>query len=319
MLKNSRQVFRTHSNYIAAIRHIASGGITDDSLNSLHKLAGKVYDSGCLKLEKVVEFDSGDVHHSLNNAWSVEALYKMENIFIDEDDLMRLSNNWCIVQAYYILYYSTQALAVAEGHNRPRTHAQVQKTFYKLWRDMPWLISPWCISFDEKGFHNLPAGVYADDHIHSWKKVDEDSALSLFCKALRTTREEYISEAFIKRRKRLAERKEVSTVKFTEEEKMQTTSRVRPTTLLSYMFRLKRKTNYEQSSILAIGPQNKFESEKLRDNLSFIIDSTLLVTEFIVSRLVGEDTYYYWSKQWGETKSPSLDYMGPEKRFDIII
>ncbi|NIP37651.1 MAG: hypothetical protein GWO07_01145 [Candidatus Dadabacteria bacterium] len=183
---------------------------------------------------------------------------------------------------------------------------------------MPWVISPWCISFDEKGFHNLPPGIFIDDHIHSWKKVDEQTALSLFCKALRTTREEYISESLTKRREKHARKKETSTVKFTEEQKMQTIARVRPTTLMSYLFRLKRKTNYEQSSILALGPQNESQSKELRDNLSFIIASTLLVTEFIISRLIGEDIYYGWCREWGKYKAPAFDHIGPDKRFDII-
>jgi hypothetical protein len=318
MPQNSRQVFRTHSNYLTAIRHVASSGIEDNKQESLELLASKVYDSGCLKLEKEVEFNTGDIYHSLNNAWGIEALFKMGNVFIKEDDLIRLSNNWCIVQTYYILYYSTQALAITEGYTRPRTHAQVHRTFYLLWSKMPWFISPWCISFDEKGFHNLPPGVYADDHIHSWKKVDEYSALSLFCKALRTTREEYISEALTKRRDRHAKKKETSTVKFTEQQKMKTIARVRPTTLMSYLFRLKKKTNYEQSSILALGPQNEYQSEEIRDNLSFIIESTLLLTEFIISRLIGEDTYYNWCREWEKYKAPAFDHLGPEKRFDII-
>ncbi|HSG30409.1 MAG TPA: hypothetical protein VLB82_02580 [Thermodesulfobacteriota bacterium] len=318
MPQNSRQVFRTHSNYLNAIRYIASGGIEDNNQKSLELLAEKVFESGCLKLEKKTEFNTNDIHHSLNNAWGVEALYKMGNLFIKEDDLIRLSNNWCIVQTYYALYYSTQALAITEGYPKPRTHAQVQKIFYVMWSEISWLITPWCISFDENGFHNLAPGIYPDDHIHSWKKVEDESALSLFCKALRTTREEYISEALAKRRDRLAKKKDTSTVKLTDEQKMQTITRVRPTTLMSYLFRLKRKTNYEQSSILAIGPQNEFQSQELRNNLSFIIESTLLITEFIISRLIGEDIYYNWCREWEKYKAPAFDHIGPEERFEIV-
>ena len=87
MPQNSRQVFRTHSNYLTAIRHVASSGVEDDKQKSLELLASKVYDSGCLQLEKEVEFNIKDIHHSLNNAWGIEALFKMGNVFIKEDDL----------------------------------------------------------------------------------------------------------------------------------------------------------------------------------------------------------------------------------------
>lgn len=318
MPQNSRQVFRTHSNYLSAIRYITCGGMVEDSRKSLELLAEKVYDSGCLKPQRVLKSDTSEIHHSITNAWDLEALYKLETIFIKEDDLIRLSNNWCMVQAYYIFYYSTQALAVTEGLSIPKTHAQVQKAYLLLWSAMPSILAPWSISFDEDGFHNLPPDSDIDDHIHSWKKVDESTALSIYCKALRTTREEYIAESLAKRRERHAAQKGTSTVKFTDEQKMQTISRVRPTTLISYLFRLKRKTSYEQSSILALGPQNKYQSEELRNDLLFLIESTMLITEFMVSRIIGEDKYYSWCKDWDKYKSPRVNELGPEQRFDII-
>lgn len=318
MIQNSRQVFRTHSNYLNAIRHIASSGIEDDAQKALELLALKVYDSGCLNLQREIDFDKDDIHHSLNNAWGIEALLKTENILINEDDLIRLSNNWCIVQTYYVVFYSTQAIAITEGYSKPITHPQTHRTYHQIWSKKPCILAPWAITYDENGFKNLPDKQSVDDHIHSWTKVEEQTALSLYCKALRTTREEFIEEALSKRRERLAIKKDMKNVKFSEEDKHKTISRIRPTSLINYLFRLKRRTNYEQSSALALGPQNEHQSKELRENLSFIIESTLLVTEFIICRSVGDETYYNWCREWEKYKAPAFDNIGPEKRFEII-
>lgn len=318
MPKKSSQVFHTHNNYLSAIKYVASGGYADDTKSALVQLASKILDSGWLSEIKRGGNDFYQIHKSLNNAWGIEALFKMENLLIKEEDLIRLSNNWCLMQTYYIFYYTTQALAVLEGYNKPQTHPQVQRTFLRLWSDKHWILSPWCISFNENGFHNLPPGVSVDDHVHSWKKVDDKTALNLFCKALRTTREEFIVEALTKRRQRHNRKDQVKAVRLTQKQKRQTQVRVRPTTLISYLYRLKRKTTYEQSSILATGPENIYQSAEFRENLGFILDSTLLMTEMITLKTVGDNLFFSWCDEWEKYKAPAMINIGPGSRISLI-
>ncbi|MGI9534456.1 MAG: hypothetical protein ACR2NW_05865 [Thermodesulfobacteriota bacterium] len=93
MAIKSRQVFHTHNNYLSSIKYIASGGNMEDSTSALEQLATKVLDSGWLIEIKDGKTDFSQIHRSLNNAWGIEALFKMENLLIKEDDLIRLSNN----------------------------------------------------------------------------------------------------------------------------------------------------------------------------------------------------------------------------------
>ncbi len=318
MAIKSRRVFHTHNNYLSAIKYVASGGNMEDSKSALEQLASKILDSGWLSEPKKGKIDFSQIHKSLNNAWGIEAIFKMENLLIKEDDLIRLSNNWCIMQAYYIFYYTTQALEVLDGYNKSKTHPQVKRNFLKLWSNKHWILSPWCISYNENGFYNLPPGVSIDDHIHSWKKVDDKTALNLFCKALRTTREDFIEEALMKRRQKHFKKDPSKKIRLTQKQKKQTQVRVRPTSLISYLFRLKRKTTYEQSSILAIGPENIYQSAEFRENLSFIIESTLLITEMITLKTVGKDQFFSWCKEWDKYKAPAMNQIGPGSRLNII-
>ncbi len=319
MPSNTQQTFRTHANYISAIRYVLSGGNLLNSKSSLELIASRVRDSGVLKSTKIYKADVAQVHHSLNNAWGVQALFKMGDMFIKEDDLVRLSNNWSIVQTYYILYYTTQALVISEGYSKPLTHPQVHRTYYLYWSKQPWLLSPWSISHDEDGFHNLPPGIFVDDSVHPWKRVEELTALSLFCKALRTTREELIKDGLTRRKQRIAKKEDklLSRVRLTKNQKRETDVRIRPTMLINYLYRLKRKTNYEQSSMLAIGPENMYQLNEFRENLGFLIEANLLITEMITKNAVGVDTYYSWCKEWDKYKSPAMD-IGPGNRMKII-
>lgn len=318
MSENALQVFRTHSNYVSAIRYLASGGILDNTDDSLNLLASRVYESGCLNFKYSSQINTEELRHLLNNAWGIEALFRTENSIIKEDDLVRLSNNWCIVQVYYVIYYATQALAITYGLDKPVTHPQTQRSYYEIWSDKKHQLLPWSVTLDDNGYNNLPSDSKVDMQIHSWSSVNDKTALSLYCKALRTTREEYIEDALARRREKMSLKKEQKSVKLSEEDKARTIRHIRPTTLFNYLFRLKRRTSYEQASAFATGPQNEFQSKTLRDNLYFIMQSTLLLTEFIISKTVGEDIYIDWFRQLNNKKANVFSNKGPESRFEII-
>jgi len=51
MTSNTQQTFRTHANYISAIRYVLSGGNLLNSKSSLELIASRVRDSGVLKIQ----------------------------------------------------------------------------------------------------------------------------------------------------------------------------------------------------------------------------------------------------------------------------
>lgn len=318
MGKSSKNVFRTHSNYISALRYLALGGKTKSDYDAFRYLASRISDSGWITELSSGHPDRFQLHRSLNNAWGIEALYKMSELFIKEDDLVRLSNNWSIVQCYYVLYYLTQVLAICEGYKSPVTHAQVQRVYYFIVSKKTSSMSPWTIWYDKDGFHNVPPDTNIDNSIHSWRRVDETTALSLYCKALRTTREEYVQEALSKRRERLTSKKDSETIRLSNKQKKQTEVRVRPVTLLSYLYRLKSNTIYERSSMLSAGPENIYQSTHLRENLRHIIDTTLLIAEVLTASIIGKDMFHSWCKELNEYKPPAFNETGPAYRASLI-
>lgn len=318
MAKSSKNVFRTHSNYISALRYLVLGGKTKSEYDAFRALASRIVDSGWMNELKKDNPDHFQIHRSLNNAWGIEALYKMSELVIKEDDLVRLSNNWSIVQCYYVLYYLTQVFAICEGYKTPVTHAQVQRIYYFIVSKRSSVLSPWTIWYDKDGFHNTPPDSAIDNSIHSWRRVDETTALSLYCKALRTTREEYVQEALTKRKERLASKSKTDVVRLSNKQKRQTEVRVRPVTLLSYLYRLKSNTIYERSSMLSAGPENIYQSTHLRENLRHIIDTSLLIAETLTASLVGNATFHSWCRELNEYKPPVFNETGPAYRANLI-
>ncbi len=311
MAKGSNLVFKTHSNYVSAIRYVACGEDVSYKRECLRTLALKIKESGWLKrVEKGFNVDITRLRRRLINAWSVETVYKISDELIKEDDLVRLSNNWLVVQCYYIFYYVTQIFALCEGYPIPTTHAQIHRTYYLIMSKKSSSLLPWSIWYDYKGFHNLPRGFKPDDTIHSWRKVNKSTALSLVCKALRTTREEYIEEA-IKRRKERLSRQGSSTIRLKKEARVQTERRVRPVTLINYIYRLKRTTLYERSSMLSIGPENMYQSLRFREDLLCIIDLLLLMAELLALSAVGERVFSSWCKEVEFYKPSAFNKIGP--------
>ena len=318
MTKSSSRVFRTHSNYISAISYVALDGNLSDEAEGLKLLSSKLMDSGWYMFLKPDKADRSQLHRSINNAWGLEALYKMSDVFISEDDLTRLSNNWCVVQCYYIFYYLTQVIAICEGYKKPLSHAQVQRTYYSIMSKKPWFISPWSLWYDQKGSQNTPPGFRPDNSIHAWRRVDDSTSLNLVLKALRTTREEYVNEAITRRKERLSGENAGKTIRLSQKQKNQSEARVRPATLISYLYRIKRNTLYERSSMLSTGPENFTQSKQFRWHVRRIIDTTLLIAEMLVSETIGEELFNKWCSELEHYKPPAFIHTGPTYRMELI-
>ena len=107
MVSNPKISFKTHSNYIRAFATLV--GLESQSFpDTIYRaLTQKVLLSGCLPTHQKADVDESLVHSSLSNAWGTELLIDMGREFINEPELVKLSNNWSIVQTHYILYHLT--------------------------------------------------------------------------------------------------------------------------------------------------------------------------------------------------------------------
>ncbi len=104
---------------------------------------------------------------SLVNVWGTELLLALGGQLASEEELLRLMNNWAVVQAYYVGYYAVQALLSARGQPRPESHPKTQAQFAALWTDRALHLPPWTLGARDGGWCNLSSHPI-DDSINPW-------------------------------------------------------------------------------------------------------------------------------------------------------
>ena len=331
MASNPIESFKTHSNYIRAFATLIGSDTRVASVPSYAALARKAIESGCLPNGPKFPVDSDQVLTSLRNAWGTECLMNMGAHFIDEPELTSLSNNWSAVQTYYVLYHSTQALAVAKGYKRQTSHSKTQRTFHSLWADRNTCLEPWTLSYGADGVRNIPGDINLDDGIHSWTSCTSDTAWSLACKALRTTRDEKFPYALdnarnkkkteklrilqqettarVKQGKRPKKTPSLTRVTLSRTEKLQVHQKLPPTTIIDYLYRLRIRSNYVDSNMFTDGPQNDSASPQVRDDFNTIAGGSLLIVELAVGNIVGHDLLLNCMKEWVSTNASNYDIL----------
>jgi hypothetical protein len=117
--------FRTHLRYLEAFARIATGGEWKPS-GAYRNIAKRFSDPELPRIQSKV----GDVVQGSPLASKcVEHRTPLapQPSITQGDEVVRVSNNWNVVQAYYALYHAMQAILVARGYDRPDSHSKTQK------------------------------------------------------------------------------------------------------------------------------------------------------------------------------------------------
>jgi hypothetical protein len=321
--EDPKSIFRTHSQYIHAFALLCRtpytrGRVADapDWARDLKLLTDEfkaVFTSPVNSTPRLSQ-----VRASLRNAWGTELLLGLSGEIASEDELMRLTNNWAVVQAYYCTYHATQALLGAIGRQRPTSHPATQRQFADLWADQNIDLPPWSLGAIDGAFRNAPTGI--DDSIHPWTACSPATCWDLAGKALRTTRNEAVVDSKSQKRdqkrrdlrrawrdtekERLAKgrqpRREPTFPKprLTPTEHRRVKGQVRTHTVIDYLYRLRLKTNYKDPEMFTDGPDDDNISRVVNRDLHFLSSSTLLVHELRIRQYVGKVTLMEWVDDW---------------------
>lgn len=186
---------------------------------------------------------------------------------------------------------------------------------------------------------NVPAAIQLPDDVHNWNSCDGDNAWNLAIKPLRTTRERVLSEKEKQNREcrrrdkknqwTEEERQRIATGKrsrqeptfalprLTNTEKAEINGKLRPYTMIDYLYRLRITTNYEDSNMFTDGPDDNDSSRQVRDYLCKIASGSLLLYELAVMNLVGVDGFLGWANQWVSENLPE-NAGGLKKRLKLF-
>jgi hypothetical protein len=320
--------FRTHNAYLGAFRCLAFDGSrfghSDYHMTKLAARSLNVYSDQIKPVKFAVDKDSAC--RCLHRAWGTEAILCTTVALSLDADLLRLALAWGAVQTYYACYASAQAVLVAEGKPRSEQHNTTQNQVVDLWAYRGFSLAPWSLAATEPGarmaspdgFLNGPDRPL-DLSIHPWANLDWGQEWDWAAKALHTTRKDRITDATRQARERKKERirawqqeEEVRLVAgkrarkipdsklplLTSSEKVSVRSRVRPFTMLDYLYRLRIKANYIDDELFSQGPEDDSEAEKFADRMQDVVATTLLVHELRLGKLLGPEWVFNQADMW---------------------
>lgn len=309
--------FTTHANYLRAIAsqsELVSGSTQSSALARLVPQAVANVQGG-----KASSPDLAQTRRSLANAWATETVLRFAFRVANEEELVRISNHWGVVQLYYVAYHLTQSLAAAKGFPRPTTHPKTQNLYRDFWCSGSTSILPWSLASDVSGFLNLPSGTVINDQLHPWTACTPQTQLDLAGKAIRTTRDDLLREARSSERDRLQKQRRAAWVaahpgkpvphiprpRLTTADTSKLEKRVGMRGLIDYLYRLRIKTNYEDPMTFTEGPSNSGESEIVLRDLVYIASATAMVNEVRLMSLIGRSRVLGWMKTWSGRNMPS--------------
>lgn len=326
-MRSEEGAFLTHANYLRALAAEGGRSVPISESKALAKLAARVHSSPSMAGARPISVDYEQVRRSLAHAWGTELLLALSGRFASDDEFVRLSNNWAVVQVYYVLYHVTQALAVAKGFLRPDSHAKTQNQYVSFWLKRPLNLAPWTLGAKASGWCNCPAGQTIDSAIHAWSACGEATQLSIAAKALRTTRDDAVAEAASRLRdKKKADRRRAwladeaahvaagrrprqeptwAKPQLTALERQDVDSKVSPHGLIHYLYRLRIKTNYVDSAMFTDGPPDETSSGIVQCDLRYLASSTMLVHELHIGSLVGPARVASWADNWLAANTPA--------------
>lgn len=318
---NPAASFATHSNYLRAAAMIAGfDTLVPNDLQILTNLAQSCQASAMYQgLALHQQVDLQELRRSLNNAWASELVLGIPGRFTSADSVIRLANNWGVVQFYYVLYHVTQAYHIATGNPKPTNHPATQRIFTSTW-GRTGTLSPWNLTNDVNGYDQFPANWQVDMTINPFTPCTPASCWDVFAMALRTTRRDSLKGAYMNERKektsqkrkawntdeeaRLAKAKKARKKRvfkisnLTASERAAVNKRVRAHSLIDYAYRLRIKTNYEDADMFAEGPPNMTASGRVNRDIVRLAAASLLVAELHIARLIGGPAFAAIADAW---------------------
>lgn len=252
------------------------------------------------------------------------------------------------MQAYYAAYGATQALIAAEGHARPTSHPATQTMYVDLWSARGASVPPWTFAIGSKADRRAqPDGTLngpgrALNAVSGLSSCTAENCWELAAQAVRSTREDdhkaarkraTADEVNQRHRDWNAEETERlargqkprrnpiwwdQTPRLSAARRVAIDKRLRPYTVLDYLYRLRLKANYMDARMYTDGPLDQPEAEMMRTDLARLTAATLLVHEVRVAKLLKRDRFLGAVDAWIAKNAPAKSTVGIAGRRDIL-
>lgn len=286
--------FRTYNNYLLSLRQFVEDqyGSMPSALSKLKIACEQKSTFSRIQTNKTADLEK--IKKLLFNSWHTEIVFSIPRKV--NGDLVRYSNHWAPIQAYYSIFLSLRAFFESMGINCPNTHTntlqQVSECIIK--RDLfplPW--NGYCSGLPE--LKNLSYGNFQEENksISNLSTPSKEDFWSWYALWLKTTRErkfesrkEEVLKGRVFRRADNKPRKNLSL-----ECKKKVDQGLHATTFFDGLYRLRIRSNYEDADAFILGTMSQKDAISFHDSLVIILQSTLFVIEKYIARYLSNQKF----------------------------
>ena len=224
----------------------------------------------------------------LRNGWATEVLLNSPRV-IGGPDIIGFANHWASVQGYYAVFEALNALALVVG-TRLRTHEKMLAwAADQVGQAGSPFVVPWTTrvggapgAWTYEGFGGVrPASI---SNLTSPTPMTAPHLVGL---ALRTTRGRQIADHREQWLKLVPTVAKTPRRRLPKAELNARSSKLRATTLIDLLYRLRRRANYEEADAFLSGALSVADAMAFHEALTEVVAATLVTTEIYLAHLVG--------------------------------
>lgn len=219
----------------------------------------------------------------LRISWASELQLRLGEI--GDSAVLRYSNVWAPVHAYYAIYMSMQAWFAAnamaqliDDHTsslRTISNHVTQRCLFPL----PWAATGYgCPQLNQMNYRGLPPSVDPNVRIEVLSRPSPDTFWLRYCKLLKTTRERRLDRNF-RIWKQKNHRKAMK-----EAEKLEVSRKLVDTTLFDFFWRLRIRSQYQDVGSFLTWNVSQQDHIEFRTALITIVDATCTLFESLITK-----------------------------------
>lgn len=282
--------FTVHRNYLGSIELFLGATYGDGEDQSVNLVVSQRALPAFARIQRRSITDTAELRRLLAISWASETQLRLAEV--GGDAFLRYSNAWAPVQAYYAVYMSIHAWLVTAGMGRLiDDHTSTLRSVVSLAVERGLLPHPFdvtcsgCPELGQRLINGTPASANINDHFESLAGPTLGDFYPRFSKMLETTRHLRLARL---RREWLRQN---ARKKMMAAEKQALASRLHPTSVFDYLWRLRIRSNYgDVSAFLMSGVEDRSHGAFHSGLVSLASAICLLLQSLIVAR-AGPQSY----------------------------
>lgn len=285
-IRHTERPFRAYSNYfedLAALIYSAYAWRGETLVDGIHDTVRGLAAVTKLQRRRPDARELAALDYHLRKAWSFLRRLHLE---LEEEIFDEEANGWLPEQGYYALHSAIIASAIASRQSVPQDH----RAALSLAADhaghgrlpFPWSTS--CAGCPQTRAHTF-RGLPNTREIHVLSRPSPDTAADRLAMLLRTTREKELERRFAQLRARRTATGGKRSVSRAEKERL--AARMPATTIFDVLYRVRRKTHYEEPDLFILGASDEVDARRFAQGLVLVTDSTVAALEALVAAYVG--------------------------------